>query len=304
VAPLYIRRARGFQYNACQMTKAGIWDYLKAAFSARPLGMFVPPNWVGLGAFALLGLLSPGLWLIGAGLELAYLYIMVSNRRFQRYVDATHTAVDHRQWAAKLQGLLVNLPAEDQRRYRTLEQRCQVILQQQQAAGLGEAADAQRQSLGRLIWIYLRLLVTRQSLVHVLRGSASVDVEPLDKRIKRIEGQLQQQDMNDELRRSLSGQVEILQQRIEKQHQAREKLQFLEAELARIEDQVELIREQAGLMSDPNALSERIDQIAATLGGTSQWIQEQQQVYGQVEDLLTEPPPVTLMRPESAKQAQ
>jgi hypothetical protein len=55
---------------------------------------------------------------------------------------------------------------------------------------------------------------------------------------------------------------------------------------------VELIREQAALTTDPEVLSQRIDQIAATLGGTGQWIRDQQQVYGAMEDLLTEPPPV------------
>ena len=40
-------------------------------------------------------------------------------------------------------------------------------------------------------------------------------------------------------------------------------------------------------------LSQRIDEIAATLGGTGQWIRDQQQVYGAMDDLLTEPPPLT-----------
>jgi hypothetical protein len=57
---------------------------------------------------------------------------------------------------------------------------------------------------------------------------------------------------------------------------------------------VELIREQAALSTDPEILSQRIDQIAATLGGTGQWIRDQQKVYGAMEDLLTEPPPLTV----------
>jgi hypothetical protein len=53
---------------------------------------------------------------------------------------------------------------------------------------------------------------------------------------------------------------------------------------------VELIREQAALSSDPTTLSSRIDEITATLGGTSQWIRDQQQMFGAMEDLLSEPP--------------
>ena len=35
--------------------RPGFWQYVKAAFNARPIGMFVPPNWIGLAAFGLLG---------------------------------------------------------------------------------------------------------------------------------------------------------------------------------------------------------------------------------------------------------
>ena len=56
--------------------------------------------------------------------------------------------------------------------------------------------------------------------------------------------------------------------------------------------EVELIREQSALSTDPELLSQRIDEITATLGTTGQWIRDQQQVYGAMEDLLTDPPPL------------
>ena len=99
--------------------------------------------------------------------------------------------------------------------------------------------------------------------------------------------------LSDELRKSLSGQSEILRQRLERRGEARDKLAFLDAELTRIQEQVELMREQAILSTDPEASLERIDQIATTLGGTTQWISEQQQIYGAMEDLLADPPPIT-----------
>ena len=40
----------------------------------------------------------------------------------------------------------------------------------------------------------------------------------------------------------------------------------------------------------------RIDQISGTLGGTAEWIREQQRVYGAVEELLVEPPPLAAER--------
>jgi len=83
-----------------------------------------------------------------------------------------------------------------------------------------------------------------------------------------------------------------LRQRLTQRSEGDRKLVFIEAELERIQQQVELIREQAAVSSDSDLLSRRIDEITATLGATGQWIRDQQQVYGAMEDLLTEPPPL------------
>jgi hypothetical protein len=275
--------------------KAGFWDYVRAAFVARPIGMIVPPNWIGLGIFALMGLLNPGFLLLGAGLEGAYLYLLVTNARFRRFVDAERLQGVQQQWQSRLNAILSRLSDTDTQRYRLLEQRCRSILGLQgneNAAGL----QAQGEGLGRLLWIYVKLLFTRQSINRVRRDSAAPDGDraTLDGRIARLQSRLKEEKISEELRRSLGGQVEILQQRQQKQQEADEKLAFLESELTRIQEQVELIREQAVLATDPETISQRIDQIAATLGGTTQWIREQQQIYGQVEDLMAEPPPVAV----------
>ena len=39
-------------------------------------------------------------------------------------------------------------------------------------------------------------------------------------------------------------------------------------------------------------LDERIDEISATLGSTGQWIADQQQTIGAMDDLISEPPPL------------
>ena len=284
--------------------KSGLWGYIKAAFNARPLGMFVAPNWVGVAAFGLLGLLNPGFWAIGAGLELAYLFVLSTNRRFQNVVDATDAHEAQEGSAEKVHKLVNQLIPPARKRYEALEQRCRAILDQQRLGHAHATAldlQAQAEGLGRLLWIYLRLLVSRQSFEGLLQDSVRADEsgrhgEPLEKRIQRLERQLRDPPPEpDDLRKSLESQVQILQQRVESQREAREKLAFLNAELTRIEEQVELLREQSVLTTDPATVSNRIDQIAATLGGTNQWIRDQQQLYGQVEDVLEEPPPVLVV---------
>jgi hypothetical protein len=276
------------------------WDYIRKAFSARPIGMFVPPNWIGLGAFAVLGLLNPGFWVIGAGVELAYLWILGTHKRFQRFVNATQKLQTSRQWQTRINALIQQLSNEDQQRYRALEVRCWTLLEQQRAIqSPSSGLQAQGEGLSRLLWVYLRLLATRQAINHILKGQAGAPNESmgLEERISNLQSRLKE-EISEELRKSLTGQIEILQQRLDKRREAKEKLAFLDAELTRIQEQVELVREQAVVSADPETLSKRIDEVTATLGGTTQWISDQQKIYGAVEDLMSEPPPLQLTADE------
>ena len=224
--------------------KPSLRDYAYAAFKARPMGMLLPPNWVGVVAFALLGALSPGFWLIGAGLELGYVYLLATSPRFQRIVDGKRLAAAQGEWLAKQERLIRALAPDEQRRYRALENRCATILAQQ-AEGSAVSTAAQADGLRRLLWIYLRLLVTRQTITRVLSETGGEGTRGIEKRVEALEKQVADALVSEELRKSLSGQIEILQQRLDKQREAREKLAFLDAELTRIQEQAELIREQA-----------------------------------------------------------
>ena len=108
--------------------KPGFFDYITAAFNARPFGMFVAPNWIGLGAFGLLGLMDPGFWVLGAGLELGYLLALATNERFQRLVAAVPLVEATADWNKRIQALLGRLDAGDRRIYDLLSQRCRSII--------------------------------------------------------------------------------------------------------------------------------------------------------------------------------
>jgi len=282
--------------------KPAFSDYVRAAFNARPTGMFVPPNWIGLGVFGFLGVLNPGFWIIGLGCELAYLGWLGTHPRFQRLVDGRRLLDERRRWQERLYDLLRRLPQEDQQRYRALQSRCESIIDQQAgAAAVPAGVQEQSEGLARLMWIYLGLLLTRESIKKIMHESASSqedasqqEIDQIEARIGKLQQRLKQPAVGEDLRKSLTGQIEILQQRLEKRREAAEKLVFLEAELARIEQQVDLLREQAVLSTDPEVVSQRIDQIATTLGGTNQWIRDQQKIYGAMEDLVSEPPPLVV----------
>jgi hypothetical protein len=295
--------------------RPGFWQYIKAAFNARPIGMFVPPNWIGLAAFGLLGYsVDPGFWVLGAGLELGYLSLLATNARFQRLVGGAASAGAAQFSTQKVQQALASLGPNDKERYRLLELGCQSILQLQFQSGTDAPGyRMQAESLGRLTWMYLRLLVTRQTIHNVLlapaqaarpgdpRGRqtppplptmAHADGESrlLQGRLADLRARLTDQTLTEDLRRSLSSQADLIQQRLDRRATAANKLAYIDAELTRIEQQVELIREQAVLSTDPESFSLKIDEIGATLSGTGEWIAEQQRALGAMNDLLETTP--------------
>ncbi len=273
--------------------KPGFLDYVTAAFNARPFGMFVAPNWIGLATFGMLGVLNPGFWVLGAGLEVGYLLTLATNRRFQRAVSSRPLSASRAEWNERIARLTARLQPEDRARHDALVERGRAIIDLQTHGGTEtpHGVESQADGLGRLSWLFLRLLVARRTIATVI---ADDEGRLLESRVKALEREAADESAPSDLRRSLSGQAEILNQRIAQRTEARRKLAFIDAELSRIEAQVELIREEAALSTDPELLSRRIDEIAATLGGTGQWIRDQQQVYGAMEDLLTEPPPLSV----------
>jgi hypothetical protein len=277
---------------------SGMLRYVAAAFNARPFGMVVAPNWVGLAAVAMLGLANPGFWVLGAGLELGYLLMLATNDRFRRVVDATTaTEAGGDDWTARVARALLDLTDGDRRRYQSIAERCRSIieLQEKQSSAASIGLEAQHAGLARLTWMYLRLLLARQAIDKVHGQSAPA--QDLAATVALLERRLATEQLTDELRRSIEGQADILRQRINHRGEAERQMTYIDAELTRIEHQVELIREQAALSTDPVLLSRRIDEIAATLGGTSQWIRDQQQLIGAMDDLLIDAaPPVASAR--------
>ncbi len=275
------------------MAKRSFWSYLKAAFNARPFGMFIAPNWIGLAGFGLLGLTNPGFWLLGAGVELAYLLALVTNSRFQRVVDRRSTAGEEDEWKGRMEAMVRRLSDTDQARYVAFVSRCRTILDQlTQQDPSGSAAKVHGENLSKLIWVYIRLLVARRAMSRVLKEPTMGETQEIEHRLAEVRARLADESLGPDLRRSLTSQAEILEQRVNQRREGREKLDFLEAEILRIQEQVELLREQSALSTDAEGISARLDEITGSLGGASQWINDQQKLYGSMDDLLDEPPPV------------
>jgi hypothetical protein len=262
--------------------RQGIWKYLSAAFNARPFGIFVPPNWIGMGVFALLGtFVNPGFLLLGAGLEALYLFGLATSDGFRRAIDGAELAAVRRETDRKLQSQLSKLPSAEQKRFNRLQVRCQEIIRND-----GDSPEIEEIASGleRLLWLYLKMLRTAKQIEGVI--IQDYEMAPLSQRIREYEEKLNG-TLPPDLHTSIEGQLNTLRERLKSQTEARQRLEHVRSELLRIEDEVELVREKSAL-TENLAISAQVNAIATSLNTTNDWVKEQQDIFGSLTDELSD----------------
>ncbi|NUN49136.1 MAG: hypothetical protein HUU15_09950 [Candidatus Brocadiae bacterium] len=268
--------------------RLGLWDYLKAAFHVRwpvPGLGGVPINWLACVGIALAGwLFHPALWLLGGAAELGFITLLAHNPRFQRIVDASQTARQDFDFSSRIAQMLQGLPGLARKRYSDLEQRVAAVRQMTQGLATGAMSEVQAGGLKRLLWIFLRLLVSRET---ILTQARNTNREDMVEEIQAAETQLGQlaDPAKERLRKSVEANLEILRKRLTNLDESKNAMEFIEAELKRIENQVELIAQEAAMSKDGGHLSEKIDSIAGTLTETQDWMKTNQEILGGLEDM-------------------
>lgn len=271
-------------------------NYWWEAFKARPLGMPIPPNWFGLAGFALLGaFLSPGFWLLGAGLELTYLYALGSSQRFRKVVDAgleREDPIDRR-----YQDLLDQLGALPRKRHQQMEARAREILS---ALGRTPLMAGHAGSVEQLVWLHLRLLSASQGIARV-RETAQRERETLASQEAQIEVRLADAALDADLRRSLEQQKAVIDQRQAAHESAARRAEHVESELQRIDQQLALIREQVLLSTDAEQVGQSLDALTSSYNEASQWLDSQRDLLGALDTLESNRLPSRVLRGESAR---
>ncbi|MBD8527095.1 hypothetical protein [Pseudomarimonas arenosa] len=265
--------------------------YLWKAFVARPFGMPIPPNFFALAAFGLLGVfLSPGFWLLGAGAEVAYLAALSTNKRFRNTVDAEEDRADPVD--QRYHQSLMKLTPDQQQRQREVEQRAREIFAQ-----LGDSPmfRTHMESLEQLVWINMKLLLARQAILGVVHTARS-EADRLDAQEADIEQRLLRDDLSPELRRSLEQQKAVIDQRQEAHQSAGRRLEHVEAELARIEQQIALIREQALLSTNEEQVGASLDSLTASFNEANRWLSGQRDLLDSFDALGNTPLPKSVLR--------
>jgi hypothetical protein len=288
----------------------GLSRYLKEAFFATFAGMFVSPSMVILGIAGFLGvMINPGFLVMGAGIEFAYLFLIATHPRFQSYINhriLAELAVQEREQRKQRSDQLVGqLSASGRERFLGLDKRCSAIMDfySSQLLSASSLIDQHGQSLNKLVWIFLQLLVAQEAVVKLMQGGIR-DPKAQDKfseKILELESQIAYGDLAPDLRKSLESKRDILKMRLQALLEAKQKLLYIESELDRIEQQVELIREQAVVNRDSQMIGTSIDSVSSSLNQTNDWIKQQEGFLGGLAGVGESIPPVITIRTEQGE---
>lgn len=271
-------------------------SYVTAAFNARPFGMPVPPNWFGVAAFALLGaLINPGFWLIGIGVEGLYLWTLSRNQRFRNAVDSVDGTTTRTDWNARYLALSTGLDNDSRHHQTAIEQQAAEIVGLLSRTG---ANESQMADVRQMAWLHLKLLAARASFIQVI-AAATRERKAMDEQQQRIRTRLDRGDCDDDLKRSLEQQLEVLQSRRSAHADAERRRELVEAELERLRQQVALVREQALLATDEHSAAQSLNAVSASLNEANRWLKDQRELFAGLDDLTDEAPPADLLMPKS-----
>jgi hypothetical protein len=244
------------------------------------------------------GVLLP---LVAAG-EVVYLTGLVSLPRFRAAIDAkVHAATRGRresvapaQPSASLVHMLGQLPAEARRRFERLHARC--VEMRAIAAGVRGAAQEQASAaeeiptpgLDRLLWLFLRLLLSKAALDRFLE---TMDEAEITARLEGLRANLAaaQTSGDERIARSLQDSVAMGELRLDNFSRAKKNADFVTIELDRIEGKIQALAELAVNRQDPDFLSSQVDSAAESMRQTEKAVSELQHLTGLAEQ-VEEPP--------------
>jgi len=241
--------------------------------------------------------------LVGAA-ELTYLAGLISVPRFRAAIDAkVHAAGSAGAASAgpsappvSLVSMLAGLPSESQSRFERLHARC--VEMRGIAAGVrgaaGEAGggveEIRTPGLDRLLWLFLRLLLSKAALDRFLR---TMNEQEITTRLEELRKNLTaaQASGDERVVRSLQDSVAMGELRLDNFGRAKKNAGFVSLELDRIEGKIQALAEMAVNRQDPDFLSSQVDSAAESMRQTEKAVSELQHLTG-LADQLEEPPAI------------
>lgn len=287
----------------------GIGKYLRAAFMNRwnILAMFA-----GMGAAVISGRPDVVAPIVLAG-EVAYLGLLGTHPKFQKYVDASDSAVNRQQKSsqvsAELRQILQALPESALSRFERLRAQCHELRQIAGDLKRSNATDDglpfesfQMAGLDRLLWIFLRLQFSEFSLRRFLDRT---NAQRIDQEILELQQRLDRLKTQDDsphiqkIRRTLEDNLQTCRDRRANHLKAAANHELVGLEIDRLENKIKSLAELAVNRQEPDYISDQVDQVASSMLETEKTMNELQFATGlapmeEVPELL-EPPPAIII---------
>lgn len=281
------------------------WELVREAFHRRPavrgLGP-VPWNKLALVVTAILGFGNPGFWLLGIAGELAYLYLTATSSRFRDLVRAKRLEGERTTTVQQVEAWLGELSPAGRRRFEALTANCrevQKVYETLRPGGLSVIDEQCWRSLDQLLWLFLRLSVSLELLE---RQMGTVDPAGLQREVEALRAEIAAlAPASEALRKSKQSLLELKERRLENFGRAGEARQILASELQRVEQQVELLREEAAMSRNAESLSARIDSVAGTLSENDSWMRQHEEFLSDLGVESSAAPPQILTRDEGER---
>ena len=263
-----------------------MWRYLKSAFlvSVDVPGLgHVPVNVLGVAAFTILGFAQPAFWFLGMAIEAAVVPSLAFNPRFQKVVQAQSVQLSDADTTQKRRALVNMLEPTAKQRLAGLIDKCNQVLdvyRSQQAEDY--VLESNNQALSRLQWVYLKLLIARHHLLNPVNNETEQTIE---KKIQELDTDLRDGEESESLRQSKTATLGILKKRLSNVRLKKQTLDEIESDLTRIDNQIDLILENATMQGKPQTISADIELASDLLGGSvfgedETTISDLEQTYG------------------------
>ena len=281
---------------------AGMPDYLREAFLFRWNLLF----FLGAAGAAVLTPLAPVLLPLVAAGEITYLTGLVSVPRFRAAIDAKVHARRSAEAggpvpqppAVSLVTMLGGLPSGARTRFEQLHARCRemrgIAAGVRGAAGdSGIAEDIRTPGLDRLLWLFLRLLVSKTALDRFLQtmNEQELTAKLADLHKNLTAAQAAPAGGGDRVVKSLQDSLAMGELRLDNYGRAKKNAEFVTLELDRIEGKIQALAEVAVNRQDPDFLTSQVDSAADSMRQTEKAVSELQHLTG-LADQLEEPPAI------------
>jgi hypothetical protein len=205
-----------------------------------------------------------------------YLATIPNNSRFQRLIRSRKLAEEKQQTQQSLSDLLKSLPGDLQTRYIKLAEVCGGIRANfAQLSSTSQIFVQQMDSrLEGLLHGYARLLQAayqqRQYAKTVDPAGIQNEITALQKKVNTDPPKVQDIDKK---------RIEILSKRLEKYQKINENRQVVEAQIAAMEDVLQLVRDQSITMRDPQQVSDQLDNLVKDVEQTEETVKQMEAIF-------------------------